>query len=54
MNETLISACQMFMIPATILFGALGVAHSYGLKLLVCIMGVATTRTVGLPRMVLD
>jgi hypothetical protein len=43
MNETLISACQMFLIPATILFGALGVANSYALKLLVCVMGAATT-----------
>lgn len=43
MNETLISACQMFLIPATILFGALGVANSSALKLLVCAMGVATT-----------
>ena len=43
MNETLISACQMFLIPATILFAAVGVANSRGLKLLVCFMGVATT-----------
>ena len=42
MNETLISACQMFLIPATILFAAVGVANSQGLKLLVCVMGVAT------------
>ena len=43
MNETLIAACQMFLVPATILFGALGVANTRGLKLLVCFMGVATT-----------
>ena len=43
MNETLISACQMFLIPATILFAAVGVANSSGLKLLVCFLGVATT-----------
>ena len=43
MNETLISACQMFLIPATILFAAVGVANSPGLKLLVCFLGVATT-----------
>ncbi len=43
MNETLISACQMFLIPATILFAAVGVPNSQGLKLLVCLMGVATT-----------
>lgn len=42
MNETLISACQMFLIPATILFAAVGVANSQGLKLLVCLLGVAT------------
>ncbi len=43
MNESLISACQLFLIPATLLFGALGVANSRGLKLLVCFLGVATT-----------
>lgn len=43
MNETLISACQMFLIPATILFAAVGVPNSGGLKLLICFMGVATT-----------
>jgi hypothetical protein len=43
MNETLIAACQMFLVPATILFGAVGVANTRGLKLLVCLMGVATT-----------
>lgn len=43
MNETLISVCQMFLIPATILFAAVGVPNSQGLKLLICLMGVATT-----------
>ena len=43
MNETLISACMLFLIPATLLFGALGVAHSSFLKMLVCLLGVATT-----------
>ena len=43
MNETLISACQMFLIPATILFAAVGVPNSQGLKLLICLMGVATS-----------
>lgn len=43
MNETLISACQMFLIPATILFAAVGVANSSGLKLLVCFLGMATS-----------
>ncbi|MBR1190350.1 hypothetical protein JQ634_02755 [Bradyrhizobium sp. AUGA SZCCT0240] len=43
MNETLISACTMFLIPATLLFGALGVANSSFLKMLVCLLGIATT-----------
>ena len=43
MNEALISACQLFLIPATLLFGALGVANTRGLKFLVCLLGVATT-----------
>jgi hypothetical protein len=43
MNETLISACTMFLIPATLLSGALGVANSSFLKLLVCLLGMATT-----------
>ena len=42
MNEALISACTMFLVPATLLFGALGVAHSSFLKVLVCLLGVAT------------
>jgi hypothetical protein len=32
----------MFLIPATLLFGALGVANSSFLKMLVCLLGVAT------------
>ena len=43
MNETLISACTMFLVPATLLFGALGVANSSFLKVLVCLLGAATT-----------
>jgi hypothetical protein len=43
MNENLISLCQMFLIPATLLFAAAGVAHSQGIKLLICLTGVATT-----------
>jgi hypothetical protein len=43
MNETLISACMLFLIPATLLFGALGVAGSSFLKMLVCLLGVATS-----------
>ncbi len=39
----LIAACQMFLIPSTILFGALGVAASEGLKTLISIMGAATS-----------
>ena len=42
MNETLISACTMFLVPATLLFGALGVANSSFLKMLVCLLGGAT------------
>ena len=43
MNETLISACTMFLVPATLLFGALGVANSPFLKMLVCLLGGATS-----------
>ena len=42
MNETLISACQMFLIPAPLLFAAVGVANSRGIKLLICLLGVTT------------
>ena len=42
MNETLISARMMFLVPATLLFGAVGVANSSFLKMLVCLLGVAT------------
>jgi hypothetical protein len=45
MNETLISAGTMFLVPATLLFGALGVANSSFLKVLVCLLGVGTTGT---------
>ena len=43
MNEPLISACMMFLVPVTLLFGAVGVANSSFLKMLVCLLGVATT-----------
>ena len=43
MNETLISACTMFLVPATLLFGALGIVNSSFLKMVVCLLGVATT-----------
>jgi hypothetical protein len=32
----------MFLVPATLLFGALGVANSSFLKMLVCLLGAAT------------
>ena len=32
-----------FLVPATLLFGAVGVANSSFLKMLVCLLGVATT-----------
>lgn len=43
MNDTLVSACTMFLVPATLLFGALGVANSSFLKMIVCLLGMATT-----------
>lgn len=43
MNESLIAVCQMFLVPATILFAAVGVPNSRGLRLLICVLGVATT-----------
>jgi hypothetical protein len=39
MNDTLVSASLMFLVPATLLFGAHGVAHGRGMKLLVCLLG---------------
>ncbi len=39
----LISACQMFLVPVSILFGALGVATTEQLKTLISLMGVATS-----------
>jgi hypothetical protein len=39
----LIAACQMFLIPSTILFGALGVASTEGLKTLIAVMGSFTS-----------
>ena len=41
-DETLISAGMMFLVPATLLFGAVGVANSSFLKMMVCLLGVAT------------
>jgi hypothetical protein len=40
-NETLVSTCQMFLVPLTILFAAVGVANTRFVKLLVCALGVA-------------
>jgi hypothetical protein len=42
MKPELISACQMFLVPSTIMFAALGIAGSEGLKTLVSIMGIIT------------
>lgn len=33
----------MFLVPVTLLFGALGIAHSSFLKFLVCLLGIATS-----------
>ncbi|MDB5513288.1 MAG: hypothetical protein JWQ17_46 [Tardiphaga sp.] len=41
LNETLVATCQMFLVPATILFAAVGVANTRFIKLLVCLLGVA-------------
>src|ERR1700722_12399452 len=43
MEHDLIAACEMFLIPATILFGALGVAPTEALKTLISVMGVITS-----------
>jgi hypothetical protein len=41
LNETLVATCQMFLVPVTILFAAVGVANTRFVKLLVCLLGVA-------------
>jgi hypothetical protein len=41
MNDTLVATCQMFLVPLTILFAAVGVANTRFVKLLVCLLGVA-------------
>lgn len=43
MKPELISACQMFLVPSAIMFAALGVAGSEGLKCLVSAMGSVTS-----------
>jgi hypothetical protein len=40
MNDTLVSANLMFLVPATLLFGAHGVAAGHGMRFLVCLLGV--------------
>jgi len=40
MDDKLVAACQMFLVPATILFAALGVATTEALKTLLCFIGV--------------
>ncbi|HWN80265.1 MAG TPA: hypothetical protein VNN81_20765 [Bradyrhizobium sp.] len=42
MDEKLVATCQMFLVPATILFAALAVATGEALKLL-CIIGVVVS-----------
>jgi hypothetical protein len=39
----LISVCQMFLVPVSILFGALGVAPTEQLKSLISLMGLLTS-----------
>lgn len=39
MNESLIAICQLFLVPLTILFAAVGVANARFVKLLVCLLG---------------
>jgi hypothetical protein len=43
MRAELISVCQLFLVPSTIMFAALGVAPSEGLKTVICVMGAATS-----------
>jgi hypothetical protein len=40
-NETLVTTSQMFLVPLTILFAAVGVANTRFVKLLVCMLGIA-------------
>lgn len=41
--ESLFAACQMYLIPTTILFTALGVAEKEGLKTGLSLLGMVTT-----------
>jgi hypothetical protein len=40
-NKDLIDECQMFLVPASILFAAIGIAGTEPLKALLSVMGVA-------------
>jgi len=40
-NESLIAVCQLFLVPLTIMFAAVGVANARFVKLLVCLLGVS-------------
>jgi hypothetical protein len=40
-NDSLIATCQLFLIPLTILFAAVGVANARFVKLLVCLLATA-------------
>jgi hypothetical protein len=39
----LIAACQMFLVPASILFGALALAGTLTLRIVISLMGVVTS-----------
>jgi hypothetical protein len=43
MNKDLIEACKMFLVPVTILFAALGIASTEGLKAGISLVGLATS-----------
>jgi hypothetical protein len=43
MKQELISACQMFLVPSTIMFAALGIAGSEALKSLISAAGSFTS-----------
>src|SRR5215470_6982854 len=43
MRAELISVCQLFLVPSAIMFAALGVAGSEGLKTIICAMGAFTS-----------
>ena len=42
MNDSLVAACQLFLVPSSILFGALGVANTEPLKTMISAMGLTT------------